>query len=218
MPSAEIKQARSGLLRRYSDLLLAALLVLLAVYLNFNLYPPVRFDYERIEVWAFPGQIQVSGLYHYRNSSPLPRSFSMGLPFPVDATHGSPSSFSISESNQQGTSLEEITPAVYHGDVTFRLWFGPGEDRWVRVDYVQGARVSGGRYILLTTREWRRPLDRGDYVLHLAPGLLLSRSNYELRPGPPHGGTYYFSRNDFYPAEDWEFTWREQPAATGGQP
>lgn len=220
MRSPATKTRRLNALFSHSDLLLAALLALLALYLSCNVYPAIRFDRERIEVWAFPGQIQVSGLYHYQNSSPLPKSLSLGLPFPVDATHGPPTTFSIFESSEQGTPLREIQPMLHRGDVTFRLWFRPKQEKWVRVDYVQGALVHSGRYILLTTREWGHPLDCGDYILHLAQGLVLAGSSYPLSPDfSLRPNVYSFTRRHFYPASDWEFFWRQQePATAGGQP
>jgi len=62
----------------------------------------VIFKYFKREVnlllaWVTGGQIQVRGLYHYRNRFPLPLSFSLALPFPADAGHPTPSLFTISE-------------------------------------------------------------------------------------------------------------------------
>jgi len=83
--------------KREVNLLLAFVLAVLAFYLGSNIFSPVRFDREKIEAWVTGGQIQVRGLYHYRNRFPLPLSFSLALPFPADAGHPTPSLFTISE-------------------------------------------------------------------------------------------------------------------------
>jgi hypothetical protein len=195
--------------KRELELLLAFVLTILAFYLGSNVFSAVRFDREKIEVWVADGQIQVRGLYHYRNRFPLPLSFSLGLPFPVDGEHKSPSTFSISEVLADGATSKEIAPRNYHGDVVFRVGFAPKQEKWIRVDYVQGAPQHNGRYILLTTRKWSRPLDFGEYVLHLGNGSELAASNYSLQLEPrSQQKQYSFVRSDFYPTEDWEFSWR----------
>jgi hypothetical protein len=195
--------------KREMDLLLAFVLIALAFYLGSNVFSPVRFDREKIEVWVADGQIQVRGLYHYRNRFPLPLSFSMGLPFPVDDAHKTPSTFSISEVLADGSTAKEIAPRNYHGDIVFRLWFAPKQEKWLRVDYVQGVLRPSGRYILLTTRKWNRPLELGEYVLHLNKGSELAASNYTLHwELEGRQGRYSFVRSNFYPGEDWNFSWR----------
>ncbi len=196
-------------LKRDVDLFLALALTILAFYLGSTVFSPVRFDREKIEVWVADGQIQVRGLYHYRNRFPLPLSFSLGLPFPVDDGHKTPSIFSISEVFADGSTSKEIAPRNYHGNVVFRLWFAPRQEKWIRVDYVQGALQPSGRYILLTTRKWNRPLELGEYVLHLGNESELAASNYSLRLEPrSQQKQYSFVRSDFYPGQDWEFSWR----------
>jgi hypothetical protein len=206
------KTSESTTLRNW-DYLVAAVLVVIALYVGSGALSPVDFDKERIEVWALRGHIQVCGLYHYRNRSLVPASLSLGLPFPVDPEHDRPTVFSITEIAQDGTSGKEIFPRLRHGQTVFRLFFGAREDRWVRVDYFQRVRSPSGTYMLLTTRKWGHPLDRGDYILHLGRELFLESSNYLLQPYTSTlPGSYAFSRTNFYPTQDWNFTWRT-PAA-----
>jgi hypothetical protein len=194
------------------DLLLASVLAIFSFYFGSNVFSPVRFDQEKIEVWAADGQIQVRGLYHYRNRFPLPVSFSLGLPFPVDDAHKTPSIFSISEVSADGLTSEVIAPRSYHGDVVFRLCFAPRQEKWIRVDYVQDALQPSGRYILLTTRKWNRPLDRGEYILHLTDGSELAASNYALQAvSASQSRQFSFTRSNFLPGEDWNFSWRTKP-------
>ena len=209
------------LFRRLAELLPVLFLLLVALYFGSNLFSPVRFDRERIEVWAFDRQTQVTGLYHYVNRSPLPLSFSFGLPFPVDRDHPPPAAFFVSEVHADGTLCKEIATRDYHGETTFRLWFWPSQDKWIRVDYLQKTAVPQARYILLTTRQWRAPLDRGDYLLHLCQGCDLVSSNYPVSRVPGTQNNYAFFRTDFLPSEDWQFSWRSSRtsgAGGGGQP
>src|SRR5262249_44743633 len=141
-----------------------------------------------------PGQTQVTGLYHYVNRSPFPVSFSLGVPFPIDAGHPRPTEFHVSEVDGKGAFIKDVTTRSYHGTTVFRLWFWSAQEHWIRLDYVQGAQVLHARYILLSTRKWRQPIERGDYVLHLGEGLDLASSNYALKPDGARGSrTYSFS-------------------------
>lgn len=195
--------------RHPGELLLALLLVLVALHFGLNSFSPLRFDQEKIEIWAFEGQAQVTGLYHYANRSLLPLSFSLGIPFPVDSDHIRPAAFFVSEVDSHGAFLREIKTHSYHGETVFRLWFRPYQAKWIRVEYIQGNTVPNVRYILLTTRKWGQPLGHGEYTLHLGEGLELTSSNYPLNPDVlGRMNTYFFARSDFFPSQDWKFCWR----------
>jgi hypothetical protein len=196
---------------------LAAMVVLsvLVFFWGSNSWLPVRFDQEKIEVWASSGQVHVIGNYHYVNASILLASSSLSLPFPIDSNHPRPSTYSIRQEAAGRFSNQEIATHTYHGHIVFRLCFFPLEEKWIRVEYTQGTRVSEGRYILVTTRKWGRPLDRGEYVLHLRPEMQLVSSNYSLAAeSSGETNVYAFSETDFFPSQDWEFQWAE-PSKSG---
>ena len=191
------------------DLAVVCLLALLALYAGTNVFSPVRFDQEKIDVYAANGQIHVQGLYHYRNRLPLPVTFSLGLPFPVDAEHAVPFTYSVAEINRDGQTIREIATRNYHGNVVFRLFFLPSSEKWLRVDYLQNVAASNGKYILRTTRAWKQPLAHGEYVLHLGNSTKLTSSNYALQKlSGGCGCSYSFTKEKFFPADDWEFSWK----------
>lgn len=201
--------------RRNASLFAAAALVIAAIYLFSGRFTPVRFDRERIEIWAAPGRVQVCGLYHYRNRSPLPTVLMLEIPFPIDARHGLPADADLVEANAEGAFVSDLAPSFHNaGEGRLRLWFRGREEKWIRLDYSQPVSSSDGRYILLTTRAWGRPLDRGEYILKLRPDLQLERSNYELMPSTQLGSnSYQFSRTDFFPDRDWTFVWSGRASA-----
>jgi len=204
-------------LRHRSDLWLAVALVAVAFYAGCNAFPEVRFDRERIEVWVVPQQIRVSGLYHYRNPSLLPAWYSLELPFPVDEEHPRPSIYSIAAVTEGCSTVELIPTKERNSAVEFRIFLRPRESKWVRVTYVQGANTPRGTYILTTTRKWHRALEEGDYILHMGKVLQLESSNYAADASATgERNTYTFSKTDFYPSEDWNFTWRDAGGASSG--
>lgn len=208
-----VSLSHSNVLTRNADLWLAAVLTVAGIYFFSGRFTTVRFDRERIEVRVERGLIQVTGLYHYANRSRLPAVLTLGVPFPVDREHPPPATFSLSEATEQGRPLLEVFPILVGGDVRFRLFFGPGEAKWIRLDYSQPARAPQGRYLLTTTRAWRRPIASASFRLRLPHCSSLGSSNYALSDSPDSGrGTSYsFSQTNFYPDRDWEFTWKERP-------
>lgn len=208
---------------RTADLWLAASLTAAGVYFFSGYFTTVRFDRERIEIQVERGQIHVTGLYHYANASRLPAVLTLRNPFPTDPDHPKPEWFWLSEATEDGRDLAELPVVVRGDDVSFRLVFRPGEAKWVRLDYDQPTRVANGRYLLVTTRAWRRPIGRGDYFLRLPLGVELASSNYPLQRAPEAGGRniYHFVRTDFYPDQDWVFAWEDPKAQAvyrGGGP
>lgn len=201
---------------RTGDYWVAAILAAGAVYFFSGRFTTVRFDQERIEVELSKARIHVRAFYHYTNSSALPAVLTLQVPFPVDRNHPEPDGYSLYESTADGRALASLAPIV-RGGVYFRLLFRPRGSKWIRLDYQQRAETTDGRYLLTTTRAWRHPIAKADYVLRLAPGLELSSSNYVVQPeswaGP--GRAYGFSKTDFYPNQDWAFSWTELPMQSG---
>jgi hypothetical protein len=212
----ELLSSGRRFLVRTGDYWLAASLATLAVYFFSGYFTTVRFDRERIEIELHKGQIQVCGLYHYSNSSLLPAVLTLQVPFPVDRHHPQPDWYALCESTAEGHALTSLAPVSRGGQVYFRLLFRPRESKWVRLDYEQRAEITEGRYLLTTTRAWRHPIGQADYILRLAPELALTSSNYGLQPesGRDPGRVYTFSQTDFYPEQDWLFSWTEPSMQT----
>jgi hypothetical protein len=200
---------RKPVVRDYRDLWSALLLTLAAVYFLGGFLTPVQFERERIQVRVEAARIHVTGQYLYRNTSFLPAVLTLAVPFPVDTKHPVPDGFALGEVDENGRWLTDVAAAVNGENVRFRLMFRPGEAKWVRLDYSQKAFASNGRYLLMTTRAWRRPIERAEFSLRLSPGLELRGSNFELERIQREGSAshYAFSRQQFWPHDDWRFTW-----------
>lgn len=198
-----------------ADVCLAVSLAAAGVYFFSGQFTPVHFDRERIAVQVEPGRLRVTGLYHYHNRSRLPAWLTLGIPFPIDQDHPAPDDFFLSEAGEDGRALAPLSSVRRGGEGQVRLFFRPGEAKWIRLDYSQASRVPAGRYLLTTTRAWRRPIAQASFALRLPPGFELVSSNYAVTPSPAKGAlrTYTFTRTEFYPDKDWEFAWTEQRAS-----
>jgi len=129
-------------------------------------FTTIHFDRERVEITIASAHVHVRGWYHYVNTSPLPAVLTLGVPFPVDADHGLPIVVRLVEASDLNGDGGRAIYARGHGEERrFRLVFGPGEGKWIGLEYVQPTTVTSGRYILRSTRLWRRAIECADFVL-----------------------------------------------------
>jgi len=188
----------------------ACALAAVAIYFLSGRFTTVRFDQEWIDVDVEQGLIHVHGLYHYQNSSRLPSLLTLSTPFPVDADHAVPEAFALAEADEEGSVKRELTLRGPEDEPRVRLLFAPHEGKWILLDYWQAASVAEGRYILTTTRTWGRPITQASFRLRLPFGCVRRDSNYPLTEvsSSPSSVTYTFSRTNFYPDQDWKFSWQ----------
>jgi hypothetical protein len=213
-------------LGRYGDLLVAGAVAALAVGALSGWFTPIRFEQERIEVDIDPGArlVTVDGRYRYTNRSPAPAVLTLRAPFPVDRDHPPPLAVAVRIGGEDGRPWTEIPLRLAHDEARFRLWFWPGESKWVHVEYVQPTRVANARYLLTTTRAWGEPIERAEFELRLPRGVELAASSLPLDRGESgaRGPSYRFVQAGFWPDGDWVFAWRHGstgPAPPdGGQP
>lgn len=206
------------------DVIGACALAASAIYFLSGRFTTVRFDQERIDVEVKEGLIHVHGLYHYRNTSRLPAVLTLGIPFPVDHDHPAPEVWTLAEVHEDARLVRDLAPGRQQEEPRVRLFFRPGEAKWIWLDYWQPTHGPEGCYLLTTARAWRRPITQASFRLLLPPGYQLNASNYPLTelPGSQGSTAFTFSKTDFFPEQDWRFSWREPRSVssrrTGGVP
>jgi hypothetical protein len=179
--------------------------LLLALPCLAGFVPVVRFVRERIDIAVHPDEVRVVGQYVYRNPWPFPVTQGLSIPLPVDAAHPMPTELAAA---RIAPDAGPIPLRRILGQTVLEIGFGPREEVQVVVQYRQYAPTRNARYLLTTTRPWRRPLDHAVYTL-TPHDVRLLRSSYALRPDAQ--GVLAFDRTDFMPPEDWEFQWEVTP-------
>jgi len=165
-----------------------------------GLYPIVLFPEEQIDIEVYPDHVWVKGTYVYKNPFPFPVTQSLIIPFPMDSDHPEPFMLSASVI----ASHEKPIPLKYLlGVHRFRLNFAAKEEINVSVKYRQQSSTSTARYILISTKAWRRPLTRALYRI-FPKGVRITSSNYELNQSDAF---LFFKKEDFMPSKDWIFSW-----------
>jgi hypothetical protein len=166
-----------------------------------GIVPLVRFAGEDITVTVQPGRVQVEGLYYYRNPWPFQVVQGVSVPFPVDTDHPPPIQVAITLDQRCRAQLRQ---GFLFGKQRLELRLGPGQTACLRVRYCQAAPICEARYILKTTRPWRRPIEHGTYRL-IPVDARIVQSNYALTA--TREGFRQFQRTQFMPTEDWHFSW-----------
>ena len=165
-----------------------------------GLYPMVRFPEEQIDIEVYPQYVRVKGTYVYKNPFPFPVVQGFNIPLPMDAEHPEP----VQLTAKVLTPHEKTIPLKYMlGKHRFSLKFQAKEEITVLVAYRQQAPANNARYILVSTRAWRRPLNQGLYRIFLK-NVRMSSSNYKLDDADSF---LFFQKENFMPSKDWIFSW-----------
>ena len=197
-PSKNLKPLRS--LKSFFGFHFPLLLFIILFPFLAGLYPIVRFPEEQIDIEIYPDHVWVQGTYVYKNPFPFPVIQGLTIPLPVDADHPEPFLLAAKELSPG----EKPIPIQYLlGVHRFNLTFGAKEEIKVCVKYRQQAPAKNARYILISTKAWRRPLTRGLYRIFLK-SVRMTSSNYKLNQSDSF---LFFQKESFMPHKDWVFSW-----------
>ena len=148
------------------------------------------------------GTIEVLGRYYFTCSAEDTVAAIISYPFPLDSFHGYPDSVALS-----GYRFQLVDSAA-----RFVMRFPPGEEVSFTAWYRQPLYGPEARYIVTTTRHWRRPLDRAEFAVTVPAELPDARLNYQPDSTRQTDSTltWFFTRRKFYPAEDVIVTWSDR--------
>ena len=190
----------SNKLKPYLSLHIPVLMLGIFFLVLVGLFPFVRFTEEQIDIEVYPNHIWVEGFYTFKNPFPFPVSQSFKFPLPADKDHPEPCMLFAKQLNRS----EKALPFVYIlGTHRFRLKFDAHEQIKVVVKYRQQTPTKSARYILISTKAWKHPLNHGLYRVFLKD-VGLTSSNYKLNQTD---SVLLFRRENFMPLVDWIFSW-----------
>lgn len=183
---------------------LALLLLLGAACRRAEPVGPVHFAREEVWMDVRPGVLAVSATYHFTCTAKEPVGAVVSYPFPVDSLNLYPDSIVI-----PGHAFTRNDTAV-----TFMMHFAPGREDSFSAWYRQPLRSNSARYIVTSTRKWRRPIDRASFRLSVPARFCGVTLSFEPDSVVIVGSTrnYYFTRTRFWPDRDVVVEWDQ---ATG---
>ncbi|HDR00306.1 MAG TPA: hypothetical protein ENN51_08505 [candidate division WOR-3 bacterium] len=163
---------------------------------------PIHFAREEIDITVRPGAVEVLGTYHFTCSAEETVAAIISYPFPLDSVHGYPDSVVL-----PGRRFELADSAA-----RFVMRFPPRGEASFTAWYRQPLSGSEARYIVTSTRQWRRPIDRAQFRVTVPADLPGATLNY--RPDSTRRTdstlTWFFTRLRFYPSEDVIVRWSDR--------
>lgn len=181
-------------------LLPATLLALAAGTAACSRSPSVHFAREEVALAVRPDTVEVRANYHFKVRASRPFSALVFYPFPLDSFHSWPDSiwtgglpFQFADS---GVMLRLDLPAR-------------GEDS-LFVYYRQPHHGAEARYIVTTTRKWRRPIDLARFTVTVPAAFEDVALTHTPDSAARQAGavTYYITRRAFWPDSDIVVRWR----------
>lgn len=174
-------------------------LVLLAVSCPKPAPSPLHFAREEVSLTVRPGCVEVFGVYHFACLAKEPFMAQLFYPFPLDSFHRYPDSIAV-----PGRRFERADSGI-----SFYAKFRPGKEDSVATFYRQPLNGNRARYIVTTTRKWKRPIDAARFQVTVSVGLRNPKLNYQPDSTSRADSTitYWFTCRSFFPSEDVVVTW-----------
>jgi hypothetical protein len=160
----------------------------------------LHFAREEIRMDVHPGAVEITGMYHFTNTLPNPASAVIFYPFPLDSFHAYPDSVSI-----PGYEFERSDSGV-----SFKMRFRPQVEDSFLAYYRQPLRGRQARYIVTTTRVWKRPIDQAQFCIVVPADFKDVKLSYkpDAVSRTDSTVTYSFTQRRFYPDKDVIVTWK----------
>jgi hypothetical protein len=187
-----------------------------AVYLHSRLAGRVdeatscTFAAEEVTITLSPRTARVRGVYTFCNAGAEDASLAVTYPFAAADGLGAPENVAVCD--EAGLAV----PFAWFGDeISFDVEVPAGGRADVVVAFEQRCAADRFTYLVTTTREWGRPLERARFIVETSASLGPVASTYPLERVADDGATvkYGFTRENFYPEEELTLSWA--PAAVG---
>lgn len=150
----------------------------------------------------------ITGTYFFSGERDSARVYPLYYPFPRDSFLTFPDTIAV---NGDVVTHAGETHVKRGNGVVFSVRVCPDSLARVTVYYCQKSAAHTGRYILTTTAQWGRPLQRGDFAVYTDSAYTLSYVNYQIDTVADRGGAmeYRFARESFMPGKDIVFVWQK---------
>ncbi|MDO9578939.1 MAG: hypothetical protein Q7J16_13735 [Candidatus Cloacimonadales bacterium] len=170
------------------------------------------FTEEKIDITLqTDGSVEVIGNYTFTRNKESLKHFQVIYPFPKFKEFGEVEDLEISVNGRKMDYLPK--ELKFKEQVTLEMFFNGYGECNLKIRFVQKPTANHYKYILKTTRSWKKPLLSSIINLHVAEGFVLNECNYELNKMDAEKAgfsSFQLHEKDFYPDEDFEFSWNEK--------
>ncbi|MHC1708498.1 MAG: hypothetical protein AB9842_13390 [Bacteroidales bacterium] len=167
----------------------------------------VHFYREDIHFRLSEKHITVEGYYYFYNTLSDTGNLMLFYPFPLSRLYGKVDSIEVVSLPE----LKEVPYAVTKEGIAFPVTVNPYYAKKYKVKYRQKLLSNKAEYILLTTQQWRRPLEQANYSLMVSPEIFIDSMNYKTDTAYVLNNVknYSWHKKGFVPDRDIEFYFKK---------
>ena len=167
----------------------------------------LEFFQEEIEITAAKENCIVQGTYYFKNTNPEKIVKMIYYPFCLNDFLSYPDSIQVVD-------LIKNTNIAYrkHGKgVSFPIHLDGKSITILKVIYIQKTSANQMEYILTTTRQWGKPLEKADFTIKipLSYQLKYCTFDYNYRKKNNQYNIYRITKEQFYPDKNLKIRWKE---------
>lgn len=179
----------------------------------------VEFFKEEITMTVTDSTTAVSGVYYFRNNTEKDRPYTVFFPFYVDPAVSFPhriDAYAIDDGDTLTIDFETLDSL---NAVRLGIPLKPNEVTVWHLDYIQRIESDYARYILTTTRAWKKPLEQADFkfiiptdfaILEIWPKPSGVRRIVGATADEPARLELTSRQFDFMPGQDMKIAWDKQ--------
>lgn len=162
----------------------------------------LEFYKENITIAVSKNNTVVNGLYYFTCNEQT--DVSLFYPFPVDSSHEYPYAINVKELDKGNVPFR----AVNNG-IIFNLSLDADETKVVNISYTQTITTNNTKYILTTTKTWKKGLTEAEYVINVPKSLKNLHISYQPDEIHEEGTTtiYIIKKENFMPTKDINISW-----------
>jgi hypothetical protein len=169
---------------------------------------PIHFAEEKIVFLVRPGEVRVTGDYHFRNPGQRAVQASVLYPFPLREDQPFPDSITVID-------VLDRTPCPFgrlDSALSFTVHVPPLTTRIYRVSFRQKVFAFRFEYILSTTRRWSAPVGQAEFVITLAKDLTLESMSIPAEEYVQNQGSnaYIIKKTDFESDRNLVVRWKRR--------
>ncbi|RPI74333.1 MAG: DUF4424 domain-containing protein [Ignavibacteriales bacterium] len=182
------------------------LILLLPILISFSKTIPQSFYFseEIIEIKIYEDYADVYGAYLFKSNSESDIKSTLYYPFPVSDSYPYPEEIKVFDKYYNEIHFTELSSGIY-----FSISLLPDSVSLIKVFYRQKLNTQTMKYILTTTRQWKRPLEKGEYVISLPEEFelkTLSLTPYS-REIKSSRNIFHIKKENFMPETDLIISW-----------
>jgi hypothetical protein len=181
----------------------------LFIYKAITFHKKVEFVEEQIDITLKDdNSVEVMGEYKFIRTSQAIKNYKIIYPFPAQKEYGE---VDIIEVTLNGKKQDFLQFELQRKDrISLELYFADSDECVLKIKFVQKPLKDEYKYILKTTRKWKRALQSSEIDLRIAADLELKNCNYrlnEIKGKDETLSSFQLKEKNFYPDEDFEITW-----------